>query len=115
MSALYAKIILTTTKGTTPMVNMKQLMEVTTDAVHTDEISDEASGLVATIMEGLPLDVIVRELYEYSQALSAMVLTKILHTMYDSETIETMMDGYQDELTAEMFDEIEKYLQKEGN
>jgi hypothetical protein len=115
MSALSARIILTTTKGTTPMANMKKIMDATNDALHTDEISDEASGLVATIMEGLPLDVIVRELYEYSQALSAMVLTKILHTMYDSETIDKMMDGYQDELTAEMFDEIENYLKKEGN
>ncbi len=97
------------------MANMKKIMDATNDALHTDEISDEASGLVATIMEGLPLDVIVRELYEYSQALSAMVLTKILHTMYDSETIDKMMDGYQDELTAEMFDEIENYLKKEGN
>jgi hypothetical protein len=35
--------------------------------------------------------------------------------MYDGETIEKMMDGYQDELTAEMFDEIENYLKKEGN
>jgi len=97
------------------MANMKRFMEATAEAVHTDEISDEASGLVATIMEGLPLDVIVRELYEYSQALSAMVLTKVLHTMYDADAIEQMMEGYQSEITKEMFDEIENYLQKEGN
>lgn len=97
------------------MANMKKLMEATNDAIHADEISDEASGLVATIMEGLPLDVIVKELYEYSQALSAMVLTKILGTMYDGDTIEKMIEGYQYEITKEMFDEIENYLQKEGN
>ena len=97
------------------MANMKKIMDATNDALHTDEISDEASGLVATIAEGLPIDVIVKELFQYSQALSAMVLTKILHTMYDSDTIDKMMDGYQDELTAEMFNEIEAYLQKEGN
>jgi hypothetical protein len=97
------------------MANIKKMMDATNDALHTDEISDEASGFVATIAEGLPIDVIVKELYQYSQALSAMVLTKILHTMYDSDTIDKMMDGYQDELTAEMFNEIEAYLQKEGN
>lgn len=97
------------------MANMKRMMDATNDAIHTNEISDEASGLVATIAEGLPLDVIVKELYEYSQALSAMVLTKVLHTMYDGETIEKMIEGYQDELTTEMFDEIDAYLQKEGN
>ena len=97
------------------MANMKKIMDATMDALHTDEISDEASGLVATIAEGLPLDVIIKELYEYSQALSAMVLTKILGTMYDGDTIEQMIEGYQDELTTEMFDEIDAYLQKEGN
>ena len=97
------------------MANIKKMMDATNDAIYTDEISDEASGLVATIAEGLPIDVIVKELFQYSQALSAMVLTKILHTMYDSDTIDKMMDGYQDELTAEMFNEIEAYLQKEGN
>lgn len=97
------------------MANMKRMMDATNDAIHTNEISDEASGLVATIAEGLPLDVIIKELYQYSQALSAMVLTKVLHTMYDGETIEKMIEGYQDELTTEMFDEIDAYLQKEGN
>ncbi len=97
------------------MANMKKIMDATMDAIHTDEISDEASGLVATIAEGLPLDVIVKELYEYSQALSAMVLTKILHTMYNEETIDQMIEGYESELTTEMFDEIDAYLQKEGN
>jgi len=115
MSVLSAKIVLQTTKGTTPMANMKKIMDATNDALHTDEISDEASGLVATIAEGLPLDVIIKELYQYSQALSAMVLTKVLHTMYDGETIEKMIDNYQEELTSEMFNEIEDYLQKEGN
>ena len=97
------------------MASMKRMMEATNDAIHAEEISDEASGLVATIMEGLPLDVIVKELYEYSQALSAMVLTKILGTLYDGDTIEQMIEGYQYEITKEMFDEVENYLQKEGN
>ena len=35
--------------------------------------------------------------------------------MYDADAIEQMMDGYQSEITKEMFDEIENYLQKEGN
>lgn len=97
------------------MANMKKLMEAATDAIYTNEISDEASGLVATIAEGLDLKTIVTELHQYSQALSAMVLTKILHTLYDGETIETMITEYGDSLAQEMFDEIDAYLQKEGN
>jgi hypothetical protein len=97
------------------MANIKKFMEAATDAIYTNEITDEASGLVATIAEGLPLDVVIKELHEYSQALSAMVLTKILHTLYDGETIETMITEYGDSLAQEMFDEIDAYLQKEGN
>jgi signal-transduction protein with cAMP-binding, CBS, and nucleotidyltransferase domain len=97
------------------MANIKKFMEAATDAIYTNEITDEASGLVATIAEGLPLDTIIKELHEYSQALSAMVLTKILHTLYDSETIDEMITEYGDSLAQEMFDEIDAYLQKEGN
>ena len=97
------------------MANIKKFMEAATDAIYTNEITEEASGLVATIAEGVDLETVIKELHQYSQALSAMVLTKVLHTMYDGETIEKMIEGYQDELTTEMFDEIDAYLQKEGN
>lgn len=96
------------------MANIKKFMEAATDAIYTNEITDEASGLVATIMEGLPLDTIIKELHEYSQALSAMVLTKILHTLYDENTIEQMITEYGDSLAQKMFDEIDAFLQEEG-
>jgi len=97
------------------MANIKNFMEAATDAIYTDEIIDEASGLVATIGEGLPLDTIIKELHQYSQALSAMVLTKILHLLYDEETIEEMIEDYGDQLARKMFEEIDQYLQSEGN
>ena len=97
------------------MANIKKFMEAATDAIYTNEITDEASGLVATIAEGLPLDVVIKELHQYSQALSAMVLTKILHTLYDDNTIDEMIEDYGDQLAQNMFDEIDAFLQKEGN
>jgi hypothetical protein len=96
------------------MANIKKFMEAATEAIYTNEITDEASGLVATIAEGVDLETVIRELHQYSQALSAMVLTKILHTMYDENTIDTMITEYGDSLTKEMFDEIDAYLQAEG-
>lgn len=97
------------------MATIKDFMEASTDAIYTDEITSEASGLVATIAEGLPLDTIIKELHQYSQALSAMVLTKILHTLYDDNTIQEMIEDYGDELAKKMFDEIDAFLQSEGN
>lgn len=97
------------------MANIKKFMEAATEAIYTNEITDEASGLVATIAEGVDLETVIRELHQYSQALSAMVLTKILHTLYDENTIDDMITEYGDSLATQMFDEIDAYLQKEGN
>jgi len=97
------------------MATIKQFMEAANNSIYTDEITSEASGLVATIAEGLPLDTVIKELYQYSQALSAMVLTKILHLLYDEETIEEMIEDYGDQLAQKMFEEIDSFLQSEGN
>lgn len=97
------------------MANIKKFMEAATDAIYTNEITEEASGLVATIAEGVDLETVIKELHQYSQALSAMVLTKILHTLYDEQTIDQMIEDYGDQLAKNMFDEIDAFLQAEGN
>jgi len=96
------------------MATIKQFMEAATDSIYTAEITNEASGLVATIAEGVDLDTVIKELFQYSQALSAMVLTKILHLLYDDNTIEEMIEDYGDQLAQKMFSEIDSFLQEEG-
>jgi len=97
------------------MATIKQFMEAANNSIYTDEITSEASGLVATIGEGVDLETVISELHKYSQALSAMVLTKILHLLYDEETIEEMIEDYGDQLAQKMFEEIDSFLQSEGN
>lgn len=97
------------------MAKMKQFMEAGIDAIHTDEIQAEAVGFIASVNEGVELETIIRELYQYSQAVSAMVISKMLQTLYSDETIEGMISEYTDTLSAELVGNIEDFLKKEGN
>ena len=88
-----------------------KIIENATLAIHTDEIQDEASALVATIMEGVDLQTIIKELYEYSQSVSAMTLTKILHTMYTNEEVNEMIETHTDSMATDLVSEIADYLE----
>jgi hypothetical protein len=96
------------------MESFQTFMEAASEAIYTDEIVEEASGLIATIAEGLPLNTIITELHEYSKALSSMVLAKILHALYDSNTIEEMVISYRDMIAEKMVSDIDEFLQKES-
>ena len=88
-----------------------KIIENATLAIHTDEIQDEASALVATIAEGVDLQTIIKELYEYSQSVSAMTLTKILHTMYTNEEVNQMIETHTDSMANDLVSEIADYLE----
>jgi len=88
-----------------------KVIENATLAIHTDEIQDEASALVATIAEGVDLQTIIKELYEYSQSVSAMTLTKILHTMYTNEEVNQMIEAHTASMANELVSEIADYLE----
>ena len=88
-----------------------KVIENATDAIYTNEIQDEASALVATIMEGVDLQTIIKELYEYSQSVSAMTLTKILHTMYTNEEVNEMIETHTDSMATDLVSEIADYLE----
>ncbi|NCW72723.1 MAG: hypothetical protein EBW12_06965 [Actinobacteria bacterium] len=88
-----------------------KVIENATLAIHTDEIQDEASALVATIMEGLDLQTIIKELYEYSQSVSAMTLTKVLHTLYTPQEIDNMIETHTDSMATDLVSEISDYLE----
>ena len=88
-----------------------KVIENATLAIHTDEIQDEAGALVATIMEGVDLQTIIRELYEFSQSVSAMTLTKVLHTLYTPQEIDSMIETHTDSMANELVSEIADYLE----
>ena len=88
-----------------------KVIENATDAIYTNEIQDEASALVATIAEGVDLQTIIKELYEYSQSVSAMTLTKILHTMYTNEEVNEMIETHTDSMADDLVSEIADYLE----
>lgn len=88
-----------------------KIIENATLAIHTDEIQDEASALVATIAEGVDLETIIKELFLYSQAVSAMTLTKVLHTMYTNEEVNQMIEAHTDSMANELVSEIADYLE----
>jgi len=88
-----------------------KVIENATLAIHTNEIQDEASALIATIAEGVDLQTIIKELYEYSQSVSAMTLTKILHTMYTNEEVNEMIETHTDSMADDLVSEIADYLE----
>ena len=88
-----------------------KILESANDALFTNEIQDEASSLIATIAEGLDLKTITAELFNYSQSVSAMTMTKILHTLYSDEEVDKMVEGYTNSLAGNLVSEISNYLE----
>ena len=88
-----------------------KVLENATEAIYTNEIQDEASALVATIAEGADLQTIIRELFEYSQSVSAMTLTKVLHALYTQQEIDGMIETHTDSMATDLVSEISDYLE----
>ena len=88
-----------------------KILENATEAIYTNEIQDEASALVATIAEGADLQTIIRELFEYSQSVSAMTLTKVLHALYTPQEIDGMIETHTNSMATDLVSEISDYLE----
>ena len=88
-----------------------KVLENATEAIYTNEIQDEASALVATIAEGVDLQTIIRELFEYSQSVSAMTLTKVLHALYTPQEIDGMIETHTNSMATDLVSEISDYLE----
>lgn len=92
-------------------VSVTELLEAGHDAIFTDEIKSEAEGLMATIQEGCDLETIVQELFEYSQSVVAMTMTKFLHTIYTPEQVDEKIEEHRNYLNDILLTEIETYLE----
>ena len=93
---------------------MEKIADETMAGVHSDEITSEASALMASIGEGVPLETIMRELYNYSLSVAAMTASRIVPLFLDEETINNEIDKAIKHNETELINEIELFLQSEG-
>ena len=93
---------------------MDKIADETMEGIHSEEITSEASALMASIGEGVPMETIMRELYNYSLSVAAMTASRIVPFFLDEETINNEIDKSMEYKETELINEIELFLQSEG-
>jgi hypothetical protein len=93
---------------------MDKISDETMEGVHSEEITSEASALMASIGEGVDLETIMRELYNYSLSVAAMTASRIVPLFLDEKTINNEIDKAIKHNETELINEIELFLQSEG-
>lgn len=93
---------------------MEKIADETMAGVHSDEITSEASALMASIGEGVPLETIMRELYNYSLSVAAMTASRIVPFFLDEKEIDNEIDKAIQYNETQLINEIEQFLQSEG-
>ena len=93
---------------------MDKIADETMEGVHSEEVTSEASALMASIGEGVPMETIMRELYNYSLTVAAMTASRIVPFFLDEETINNEIDKSMEYKETELINEIEQFLQSEG-
>ncbi len=94
---------------------MEKIVNEATAGLLSDEITYEASGLIASIGEGVPLETIMRELYNYSMSVSSMTISRVLPLVIDEKTIDEEISKSIEYNQNKLINEIESFLQSEGN
>ena len=93
---------------------MEKIADETMAGVHSNEITSEASALMASIGEGVPLETIMRELYNYSLSVAAMTATRIVPFFLTENEIDNEINKAIKHNETELMNEIELFLQSEG-
>jgi len=94
---------------------MDKIADETMEGVHSEEVTSEASALIASIGEGVPMETIMRELYNYSLTVAAMTASRIVPFFLDEKTIDNEIEKSMEQKEVELLNEIELFLQSEGN
>ena len=94
---------------------MDKIADETMEGVHSEEVTSEASALMASIGEGVPMETIMRELYNYSLTVAAMTASRIVPFFLDEKEIDNEIDKAIKHNETELINEIELFLQSEGN
>jgi hypothetical protein len=104
-----------TTKGTPMEIPlMDKIADETMEGIHSDEITSEASALMASIGEGVPMETIMRELYNYSLSVAAMTASRIVPFFLSENEIDNQIGIAVKHKETELINEIELFLQSEG-
>jgi len=93
---------------------MDKISDETMEGVHSDEITSEASALMASIGEGVPMETIMRELYNYSLSVAAMTASRIVPFFLSEKEIDNEINKAIKHNETELINEIELFLQSEG-
>ena len=93
---------------------MDKIADETMEGVHSEEVTSEASALMASIGEGVPMETIMRELYNYSLTVAAMTASRIVPFFLDEKTIDNEIEKSMEQKEVELLNEIELFLQSEG-
>ena len=93
---------------------MDQISDESLEGVHSEEVTSEASALMASIGEGVPMETIMRELYNYSLTVAAMTASRIVPFFLDEKTIDNEIEKSMEHKEVELLNEIELFLQSEG-
>ena len=93
---------------------MEKIADETMAGVHSKEITSEASALMASIGEGVDLETIMRELYNYSLSVAAMTATRIVPFFLTENEIDNEINKAIKHNETELMNEIELFLQSEG-
>ena len=93
---------------------MDKVSDETMEGIHSEEITSEASALMASIGEGVPMETIMRELYNYSLSVAAMTASRIVPFFLDEKEIDNEIDKAIKHNETELINEIELFLQSEG-
>ena len=93
---------------------MDKISDETMEGIHSDEITSEASALMASIGEGVPMETIMRELYNYSLSVAAMTASRIVPFFLSEKEIDNEIDKAIKHNETELINEIELFLQSEG-
>ena len=93
---------------------MDKIADETMEGVHSEEVTSEASALMASIGEGVPMETIMRELYNYSLTVAAMTASRIVPFFLDEKTIDNEIEKSMEHKEVELLNEIELFLQSEG-
>jgi len=93
---------------------MDKIADETMEGIHSDEITSEASALMASIGEGVPMETIMRELYNYSLSVAAMTASRIVPFFLSEKEIDNQIGIAVKHNETQLINEIELFLQSEG-
>lgn len=93
---------------------MEKIADETMAGIHSDEITSEASALMASIGEGVPLETIMRELYNYSLSVAAMTASRVVPFFLEEKEIDNEIEKSIKYNETQLMNEIEVFLQSEG-